>query len=166
MTELESFGQDLVSDRSLYLLELDASADLPPILSFHGRHFVCLLAWDATRVEDSVVADLARRLLEAGGAYFCVFGRDCERVHDIIDQVAVPLSPKDSVVMTTWHGDESLGEALFYFLRVTWPDERYEATTRAGIAIVVGQPDWAAEVRKAFQDPDEFTSRACEEGDR
>jgi hypothetical protein len=42
-------------------------------------------------------------------------GPDCERVHDIIDEVIVNRNPGETdedVIMTTWHDDEALNEAL------------------------------------------------------
>ena len=60
---------------------------------------------------------------------FAAWGPDCERVHDIIDEEDIGPNPPptmDRVVMTTWHDDKSLAEAIWFVLHNSWPDESYE----------------------------------------
>jgi hypothetical protein len=73
----------------------------------------CLfLAVNATSINDDTLRKTAKSLLESGLAYFCVWGPDCERVHDQVDLERLPDEPKGRVVMTTWYARESLSEAL------------------------------------------------------
>ena len=61
------------------------------------------------------ISDIANWALDQGAVYVCVWGPDCERVHDIIDEVIVNRNPGETdedVIMTTWHDDEALNEAL------------------------------------------------------
>ena len=62
-------------------------------------------------------------MLEQGIAYLCVWGTDCERVHDLFDLERMPDEPKGRVVMTTWHSKESLSEALWFFANCVEPDD-------------------------------------------
>ena len=64
--------------------------------------------------------------------------------------------------MTTWHDSESLQEALWFFLALSLPDEHYQDSTRAGLAVCVGSAAWAAEIANALDHPDEFSKAMIE----
>ncbi len=69
--------------------------------------------WDSEQESVGEISRVAEVLLGSGGVYFCTWGNGCERVHDIIEVDPDPAD--DSVVMTTWHDDETLDEALWFF---------------------------------------------------
>jgi len=94
------------------------------------------------------LGELCSQLLKLGCAYLSTWGPDCERVHDIMDKVADAESNITSgVVMTTWHDDESLSEALWYFLNCTHPDEEYAPKgCDLGLVVVVASKEWTAEI--------------------
>ncbi|MCB0346198.1 MAG: hypothetical protein KDD66_13860, partial [Bdellovibrionales bacterium] len=79
---------DSQTDRELFVLPLSSHEELGPDLAVPPEHFVCLLAWDASAVTVDDISNLAVQLLKAGAAYFVCWGPDCERVHDIIDEIA------------------------------------------------------------------------------
>jgi len=92
--------------------------------------------------------------------YFCAWSRDCERLHDIVDEVvaeddigerrfAGPTST--DVVMTTWHKDETLEEALGFFSISAIPTEGFAANSDFRLAICVGNPEWARTVTRVLQ---------------
>lgn len=143
------------SDRRFYSIAADSVADFATSFPIAGQHFVLFLAWDARATSDDQVRSLAETLLSRGLAYLVAWGPDCERVHDIFDLVFVEehldLQP-ESVVMTTWHDDESLASALWFFLFNTVPDEAYEATTRVGFAVAIGNSEWATLIRRYLSD--------------
>jgi hypothetical protein len=72
-------------------------------------------------------------------------------VHDLVDEAAV-MRELDSEgvepnhVMTTWHDNESLSEALDFALNLALPDEHLSPSRPDFLAVVVGQPDWARQV--------------------
>lgn len=113
-----------------------------------GR-FTVLLAADTTGAEVSVLAGFARKLLQAGCVYFCAWGPDCERVHDIFDEMCFEVAP---VIMTTWHSDESLDEALWFFLKGAVPDDRYGEPTVSALTISVGRLEWDEQIRRRLAD--------------
>jgi hypothetical protein len=119
------------------------------------------LAWDAAGVSAEVIRDVGKTLIDQGAAYFCIWGSDCERVHDLIDEVEglrAEANPNDdSVVLTSWHKDESLAEAIWFVLYCTCPDEKFLDEYRSTVAISIGSPKWAAEIRAAFTDPKKFS---------
>jgi hypothetical protein len=159
---------DPVMSRQLFSIAI-ASAEALPRIELPAANFACLLAWDARGQSAAAVSSLVEPLLHAGASYFVCWGPDCERVHDIIDEiVSFPANdfdvPADSCIMTTWHVSESLGEALSYFLEASWPDEQYIAPTRAALAVSVGGPVWAEEIAIALDDPHEFSGRTSKNG--
>ncbi|MEM7353891.1 MAG: hypothetical protein AAF657_24030, partial [Acidobacteriota bacterium] len=128
-------------------------------LSLPSPRYVCLLAWDARDVPADAIACFARKLLDSGAVYVCTWGPDCERVHDIVDEEDVDLDlPEhlDGVVMTTWHSDKPLADAIFFALLCSAPDEVYSAGCDSTIGISIGSAAWAEEIRAAFENPQAF----------
>jgi hypothetical protein len=125
-----------------------------------------LLAWDARGASSDAVSDFIEPLLRAGASYFVCWGPDCERVHDIIDEIISHPDnqfgvPDESCIMTTWHASEPLREALFFFLVNSLPDDHYQDSTRDGLAISVGSSEWAVEIAQALDSPQIFLKRLC-----
>jgi hypothetical protein len=89
----------------------------------------------------------------SGCVYFCSWGADCERVHDNFDGERDPDAP---VIMTTWHNEESLDEALWFFVRDTHPDDGYSSTCGCGVAISIGNSAWAEHIRARLTEIEEF----------
>ncbi len=117
--------------------------------------FACLLIWDAAGIPPETVGRVADALLDAGGVAFDVWGTDCERVHDVLDESAAERDPDptvESVVLTSWHEHEPLAEAIFSFLEVTPAGEAHDV--RHGLAVVIGEdPARARCVEVALEDP-------------
>lgn len=61
--------------------------------------------------------------------------------------------------MSTWHDNDLLLEALLFLLSCIWPDEYAEETMGSTIAISIGNPAYAEEIRSAPGDPRAFTQR-------
>ena len=135
--------------RGFYSVAADSAADLAAAIPATGQHFVLFLAWDASGATDEEILAVARILLSKGLAYLVAWGPDCSRVHDIFDFACVEESsdPSESVVMTTWHDDESLASALWFFLFNTVPDESYETTTNTAFAAAVASTECAVSIR-------------------
>src|SRR5262245_29244509 len=115
MTFVERVGHDEAFGRDLFVMAIRTSGELPRDLSVTSAGFVCLIAWDARAAAPDEIAEVARRVLDAGAVYVCAWGPDCERVHDIIDEEHVGPSPGPTVnsgVRTTGHDDESRAGAL------------------------------------------------------
>ena len=71
---------------------------------------------------------------------------------DMAEREVVAELPPESVVMTTWHSDESLAEAFWYFLYCTYPDEAYADTCKSAIAVTVGNSSWGEEIKTWLND--------------
>lgn len=72
-----------------------------------AAHTVLLIAADARGIHTDTIARVAERLLASGLIYVCIWGPDCERVHDIFDEVHVGdgASEPSFTLMSTWHSD-------------------------------------------------------------
>jgi hypothetical protein len=114
---------------------------LPSALSVPSEHFVCLLSWNAQRVPVETISAVAERLLGLGCVYFCCRGRDCERVHDVIDEVLVGDGNANVAwldVMTTWHDNEALEDTIDFFLESACPTDRYLSKCTSAVALTIG----------------------------
>jgi hypothetical protein len=141
-----------------------------PRLDLPTGNFACLLAWDARGASAGAVSAFIEPVLRAGASYFVCWGPDCERVHDIIDEMLSDPDndygvPDDSCIMTTWHDSEPLRDALSFFLVNSWPDQHFQDSSRVALAISVGSLSWAAEIAEALDHPRQFVQRASGNGD-
>ena len=172
MAEAERTYEKQFNERELFVLELEKPEDFPAHLALTGPRFSCLLAWDAREVDAAVIAQLARKLLDAGAVYICTWGPGRERIHDIVNQrsngqqindqqAAGPNPPPAAsrVVVTTGHEEDPLAEAIWHALYCSMPDEPLAEGCGSTLGITIGSPAWAADVRAAFSDPIGFNSR-------
>ncbi len=120
--------------------------------------FALFLALDTPTISTDVIGELAGWCIEHGLFAVSVWGSHCERAHDIFDEVDVQLglAERDTgfdgrrpVVMTSWHADESVEDALDFFWSCSIPDQGMTPGP-CRIALAVGDPvvedrirDWA-----------------------
>jgi len=136
---------------------LRAIDDFPKGLQLPSPHFALFLAWDARGVPGPTVVELAAIVLDRGLAYLCAWGPDCERVHDLFDEVGSRRDPgatEETVIMTTWHEDESLDESLWYFLNCALPAEAYLNSCKSWLAVCVGNDEWARTIEMRLANPE------------
>jgi hypothetical protein len=138
--------------KDLYLcligdIELLGAAVMPS-----SRHFGLFLALDAGMIGAETIRRVAEDLLRQGLVCLCAWGPDCERVHDIFDEVDVAMDPEPNkpVVMTTWHSDESLEEAVWFFVNSAFSDEAYAPTCRDWIFAPVANREWEKSIRDSW----------------
>jgi hypothetical protein len=151
MAQIQYAGQSEASNRGLFSLYLADFGSMPGSILLPSAHFVAFLAADPAGVDPKIIADFAKKLLGSGCVFFCTWGPDCERVHDIFDEKCYENEP---VILTTWYSQDTLDEALRFFVFNTWPADEYQATCRSALAISVGQLEWYKQIRKRFADPD------------
>lgn len=154
---MQRLGENL--DRALFTLNLPEFRLPADGIELPAQHFLCLLAANFTAASDSEIAGLAEDLLDLGASYFVCWGSGCERAHDLIDQVTLlidPPIPEGSVIMTTWHADEPLEEALLFLLCSAWPDPAFEDSTGCTVAVSVGDEEIAEQIRLALSQPRDF----------
>ncbi|MBX3469135.1 MAG: hypothetical protein KF878_19865 [Planctomycetes bacterium] len=130
--------------RALHALTLPSLTAWPPALLTPATPFTLLLACDARSEPDAAVDEAARRALAAGLVYTVAWGPGCERVHDRFDRV-IEEQGRDEV-LTTWHDDEPLEEALWFFVHAAAPP----TPCRTGLVAVVGACAEAERVARAL----------------
>jgi len=156
---IEDLGREGTSGRTLFVLDLPRSDDIPAALPVSGPYFVCLLAWDARLASAAEVGAVAARLLAAGCVYAVCWGPDCEWVHDAFDAAVIARRPDGPWAMTTWHGKDPLSQAIWFALFAAWPDDTFADGCRSVVGVSVGSRAWAAEMRAAFAGPGEFSTQ-------
>jgi hypothetical protein len=163
MVATRRLGYHSVSKREVHMLILDTLATPNKLPDIEGRYFACFCALDAKRLPAGELGEFCSRLLQDGCAYLCAWGPGCARVHDIMDEQIVGDNPPDSCVgrvMTTWHAEESLPDALSFFLNSTQPDESY-APEGCEVALIISlaASDWNAAIEQYASD--EMASAQC-----
>ena len=159
MSGVERFATKDRCDRDLFLLDLLKIYDFPEAISLSSPQFSCLIACDARNLDSEAIGRLAESMLTQGVVYVCAWGPDCERVHDIFDEEIVGAGPDvprfNHGIMTTWRSDETLDQALWYFLSNT-ADDDFAETCRSAMVLVIGNQDWVSQARSALSDPSIF----------
>jgi hypothetical protein len=75
-------------------------------------------------------------------------------VHDCFDDAILereldgsPEDTSDATIMTTWHSDELLSEALWFFVNSAFPSQAFEKTCREWVVASVDNSGWEEAVR-------------------
>jgi hypothetical protein len=125
--------------------------------------FVVLTAFDASGIPDETLSTFARRLLEQGCLYACAWGERSLFVEQHFDDVEIeaeargePFDPEG--ITTTWHGDESLREALLFAVHMaSHPHQDIKSV------LVVTTPDHAEEIAALLAEPEALWGEDDEE---
>ena len=147
--------------RQLLFLPLARLEDCPEHLNLPSPNFGLLLACDVRPIPDHVILNVAKSLLQNGLAFFCGWGPDCERVHDLFDDAICEREPNptdSSVIMTTWHDEENLDEALWFHLNTAFAAGDYEASCKASLIISVGNDHWTQKIEKRLAAPEQLSA--------
>jgi hypothetical protein len=137
--------------KDLWLCSIVDIESLGEAITPTSPHFGLFLALDALSLDVERIRRVAQELLQKGLVFLCAWGPDCERVHDIFDEIAIEMDPKQdkAVVMTTWHSDESLQEAAWFFINSAFLDEAYARTCQNWIFAAIGHSDWEKVIRES-----------------
>lgn len=170
MLKINNLGMNKATNRELFSVHIKNAGELDEKLDLTSKYFVCFLCWDdSTNDSRDAISDFAEILLRSGGVYFCVWGKGCSLVHDIIDLASYELDQEneyESGIMTSWHEDESLDDALWFFLNSAFPDDQYFDECRAGVAITIGSAsESVARVDFALKFSEEFSTQVLHKKD-
>ena len=131
----------------------------PSNLSIPSKRFRLFVAADTKNSTVDALSAFAYSALEKGMVYFCSWGPDCERFHDIVDEVILGdnlgerrfVGPDESAfVQTTWHANHELDEALDFFARFAHPPGSFEPDSDYWLAVSVGNAEWAASIGRVL----------------
>ena len=130
-------------------------------LDFPSKYFVLLLAADFTNIGNNLLVDVAKRLIDKGLAYICTWGPGCEMAHGVFDLANVVWEKekgKEYHVMSTWHHDEPLEEALWFCIfNATVDDEYWENCST--IIVAVNEVKWSETIDESLADVSAFNER-------
>ena len=88
--------------------------------------------------------------------YFCAWGPDCERFHDVVDAVIVGDGTVDVAtnyrIVTVWHPNETIEEALEFFINWTRPSEELISGSHYWLALNLNNPEWENIIWRELQD--------------
>lgn len=154
---LEILNHGRTKGQSRLLLSAFASGldDFSSSIAIHGKHCVLFLAMDARPMSINEISNIANWALDQGAVYLCAWGPDCERVHDIVDEVIVNRNPGETdedVIMTTWHEDETLEEALWFAVNSAFAVGAYEQTCKTLVTVTIGNQDWGSQIAKKLSE--------------
>jgi len=135
--------------RSLFFCPCENFEGLAMQVRPNSPHFGLFIAADASKVSDERIRAVAKELIGRGLACLCTWGPDCERAHDSFDLADLEFDPQGArgVIMTTWHEDEPLSDAIWFFISAAFPDESYEKSCLEWIVAAVGTNQWNESVR-------------------
>ena len=149
-------GKEPLFERNVFLLSLESIATQFATLFPDAGQFVCLTAIDARGISDEAFLSFCSHMLRLGCAYFCAWGPDGERVHDLMDRVVVGDNPPGTYagcLMTTWHDNELLEDAADFLLTCAIPDEDYAPIgCQTALIITVGSDAWAGDLERHVGD--------------
>lgn len=135
----------------LQILPISSIEDLADSIPRKAEYFTLFLAWDNTNVDHERLLQLFRPLVDRGLAYFCCWGQGCEETHDAVDWCAQDresqMAPPTHILMTTWHDNESLEEALWFFKNVAFPAEMNILSNCGRFVVPVGNEEWTRRLK-------------------
>lgn len=153
--EILNHGKMKGQDRLLLFATVSGPKEFSSPIDIFGKHCVLFIAMDARPMSINEISNIANWALDQGAVYVSVWGPDCERVHDIIDEVLVDRShdaTDEDVIMTTWHDDETLEEVLWFAVNSAFPAGAYEETCKTLVVIAVGSQDWGSLIAKTLSE--------------
>lgn len=151
LTAVDSDTLTLMKEEQQFAVIQSSDLKWPSPLEIPSR-FRLFVAANISEISTQTVSDFALAALSCGAIYFCTWGRDCEWFHDIVDEVIVADGLSEctfsgptagDVIMTTWHENESLEEALDFFATCAVPTDGFASRSDFRLVICVGNSDWA-----------------------
>ncbi|HXB21104.1 MAG TPA: hypothetical protein VNV88_06975 [Candidatus Solibacter sp.] len=144
---LQPIRTDKDSRKNFFVAEISSFGELGE-LAPNSASFGLLVACDASKLSADLIGQVADKLYARGLSYLCTWGPDCERVHDVFDEAGVI---SQQFAMTTWHDDEPLEEAAWFFINHAVPEKVEEHAWSDWIAVAVNNPEWLKDLATALQ---------------
>jgi hypothetical protein len=105
-------------------------------------------------VSENWLNSIAEWIVKSGCLYVVAWGVDCEKWHDSVDWAVLEVFkngdiPDDRFVMTTWHNNEPLSEALWFVGQCAFhPDVELTETVILHIAV----EERASQMQQTYRD--------------
>ena len=168
---MRPFGKKPSTGLEVFALHAESLCEAAAKLSLSTQSFIALIACDSDQLPVEEIGQFAIALMEEGAIFACCWGKGCERFHDIIDETWVDCQlggkygavAKDSTLMTTWHNDESLDEALWFLLFSAFQNDE-DPKPCSMVAITIGNESWASNVSLRLQNVPKFNDEMVSRG--
>jgi hypothetical protein len=111
-----------------------------------------LVAADTSGQSDRDLYVFGSAMVAGGLSYFCAWGPGCERLHDLVDDAFIAESrdpEQEFTLMTTWHDNEPLSDAIHFCLEHAAPEGTFAEGCSSTVLAVVGNASWASQVEAA-----------------
>jgi hypothetical protein len=151
----DKFGREIIFISVSKIDEFDFKS-LPQI----SKYFTLFIA-NNNEVDVGEYSRKANSLIKSGLAYICAWGNGCERIHDIFDEenVYIEIEEKlttddENVIMTTWHQNEFIEEALYFFLFNTSPTEKYSSECKTALVLLIGISEETNKIKMYLENQD------------
>ena len=143
---------------NLHLLECDSFTEVASEFNRPSPYFVTLFVADFSAISFDELVALTNHLIQRGSRYFCAWGKQCEAAHLAFDLACCEFEDdNECVIPTTDHHNDSIEEAIWYFLNCAYPSEPFDQDCDSAIAICVGSAQHSRTIRTAFRNPDNFS---------
>lgn len=157
---MEFLTTDTESGRACYLAIIREEDVAAISLDLPHEAFACLIVWDVDRSKLKQISALAKPLIRQGCAYMCAWGENCDLVDDMfdwawMDHIGVfegARTNDEQTLMTTWHDEEPLDEALWFLLRGATPTEGFGRCDANVVILIDPSPGWEATIRDSLMD--------------
>jgi hypothetical protein len=123
-------------------------------LPYPSKHFVLMLAADFNNMSSEEITKVAKRLIDKGLAYICTWGPSCEEAHDAFDLANIlweDETKKEFHVMSTWHSEEPIQEALWFALFSAFVDEKIWEQTST-VCVSIANQEWYKIIEHSLSD--------------
>ncbi len=111
-----------------------------------SKYFILFIACDFSKYSIDELSDFAEKMLDSGVACVCTFGTDCGKMHDIFDDIIVyreVIEKKEFPhILTTWHENDTLDEALWFGLFSAFVDDDYIKECKSTLIVAVEDEEW------------------------
>ncbi|OGS05606.1 MAG: hypothetical protein A3G41_06355 [Elusimicrobia bacterium RIFCSPLOWO2_12_FULL_59_9] len=143
--------------KDYYFLSLQRLEEWPDKLDLPSGFFGLMLCMDAGKTDRDHIFSAAAKALENGLCCFSAWGPGCEFTHDVFDQAILKKRPDpeerdEKIILTTWHADESLDEALHDFALLAVPADFFQRRLNDWLIVSVGNKDWDAKIQHRLSD--------------
>lgn len=149
----DKFGRDILFISTECIEDFDLNK-LPAL----SKYFTLFIANNIELDEDKYF-EKAKELIKSGLAYMCAWGKGCSMLDDIFDDASVRMEIEgeketdddENVIMTTWHEDETLKNALEFFLMNTSPTAKYFDECKTAIVLKIGDSSETKHLRDLLE---------------
>ncbi|HEX8289640.1 MAG TPA: hypothetical protein VF556_16775 [Pyrinomonadaceae bacterium] len=167
MNELFEIGERDGFKRQIFFLPLESLESLPSELRLPTLHFVLFIACDVEHLSGDALYSFAERMIAFGTVYICAWGKGCSRFDSAFDMVCVMREINEEKefphIMTTWHDNQSLDEALWFALNLAYPDDEFAESCSTLVVSVAGEK-WNAHLQNRLANLQKLNDDVVNEG--